>query len=145
MTLKSDIIQTDVYQRLSRAREFMDDCFAQPLDLEAISREACFSSFHFLRLFKEKFNTTPYQYLTRRRIERAKELLVSSGLSVTDICFEVGFESLGSFSSLFRKHVGQAPIKYRARMFIPVSSLAPQVFIPGCFLIMNRSEDPRFS
>jgi AraC-like DNA-binding protein len=98
-------LHADTYRRLMRAREFIDECYDQPLDLEQISGEACLSRYHFLRLFRRAFNKTPHQYLTQRRIEKAKELLASSGLTVTDVCFEVGFESLGSFSSLFHKHV----------------------------------------
>ena len=100
------LVAAETYQRLVRARKLMDECYHLPLDLEQISSEACLSRFHFLRLFRRAFNTTPHQYLTQRRIEKAKELLSSSRLTVTDVCFEVGFESLGSFSSLFHKHVG---------------------------------------
>lgn len=127
----------DTYQRLIRARRFMDECYHQPLDLDQISSEACLSPFHFLRLFRKAFNTTPHQYLTQRRIERAKELLSSSGLTVTDVCFEVGFESLGSFSSLFHKRVGHPPITYRAIVF---QRLERQRKVPACFMMMYRVE-----
>jgi AraC-like DNA-binding protein len=99
-----------------RAREFIDECYHQPLDLEQISSEACLSRYHFLRLFPGP-STRPSSISHQRRIERAKELLTSSGLTVTDVCFEVGFESLGSFSSLFHKHVGHPPITYRSIVF----------------------------
>src|SRR5215813_3894324 len=105
----------DVRERLSRARKFIDESYQLPLDLAAISRQACLSRYHFLRLFRQAFQTTPHQYLIQRRIARAKELLRLNNLPVTDICFEVGFESLGSFSSLFRKRVGDAPATYRRR------------------------------
>jgi AraC-like DNA-binding protein len=110
-----------------------------PLDLGAISGEACLSPYHFLRLFRLAFDRTPHQYLTERRIEKAKELLSSSGLTVTDVCFEVGFESLGSFSSLFHKHVGHPPIAYRALIY--ERRQTPQRQIPACFLIMHRLVD----
>ena len=135
MSLKSKHADADTYRRLKRAREFIDDCYHLPLDLGQISRQACLSRYHFLRLFKDVFDRTPHQYLTQRRIERAKELLRSSQLSVTDVCFEVGFESLGSFSSLFHRHVGRPPIGYRARVFH--FRQFPQAVIPGCFLFMN--------
>lgn len=128
----------DTFQRLVRARAFIDDCYHLPLDLERISSEACLSPYHFLRLFRKAFNTTPHQYLTHRRIEKAKELLSSSGLTVTDVCFEVGFESLGSFSSLFHKRVGRPPIAYRAIIF--ERRLERQRKVPACFLMMNRVE-----
>ena len=126
-------LHADTYRRLMRAREFIDACYQQPLDLEQISGEACLSRYHFLRLFRRAFNKTPHQYLTQRRIEKAKELLSSSGLTVTDVCFEVGFESLGSFSSLFHKHVGHPPIAYRAIVF---ERRETQRKIPSCFLMM---------
>jgi AraC-like DNA-binding protein len=91
-----------------------------------------------LRLFRRAFKKTPHQYLTQRRIEKAKELLSSSGLTVTDVCFEVGFESLGSFSSLFHKHVGHPPITFRAIVF---ERHERQRQVPACFLMMHRVED----
>lgn len=132
-------LHADTYRRLARARRLIDECYNHPLDLQKISGEACLSRYHFLRLFRRAFNQTPHQYLTQRRIEKAKELLSSSGLRVTDVCFEVGFESLGSFSSLFHKHVGHPPITYRARVF--ERRLERQRKVPACFLMMHRVED----
>jgi AraC-like DNA-binding protein len=133
-------LHADTYRRLMRAREFIDGCYHQPLDLEQISGEACLSRYHFLRLFRRAFNKTPHQYLTQRRIEKAKELLSSSGLTVTDVCFEVGFESLGSFSSLFHKHVGHPPIAYRA--IVSERRLESRRKIPACFLMMYGLRNP---
>lgn len=127
-------VAADTFRRLNRARRLIDEYFHLPLDLDQISSEACLSRFHFLRLFRRAFNKTPHQYLRDRRIERAKELLSSSGLTVTDVCFEVGFESLGSFSTLFHKHVGKPPIAYRA--FILEHQMESRRKIPGCFLTM---------
>src|SRR5918992_2702892 len=90
-------LESDVLQRLGRAREFIDHCYDHPLSLDQISAKACFSRYHFLRLFRQAFNKTPHQYLIERRIEKAKELLGGDELRVTDVCFEVGFQSLGSF------------------------------------------------
>ena len=105
----TDVEDQEVLERLSRARDFIDHCYDHPLSLDQISEKACFSRYHFLRLFRQAFNKTPHQYLIERRIERAKELLrTDEELRVTDICFEVGFQSLGSFSSLFHKCVGQS-------------------------------------
>ena len=131
-------LPADVYRRLCRARNFMDDCYDLPLDLDRISREACFSRYHFIRLFRQAFEQTPHQYLTQRRIQRAKELLTSSRMTVTDVCFEVGFQSLGSFSSLFHKCVGRPPIAYRARVFIHRTQ--PHQRVPFCFLVMYGIE-----
>jgi len=121
---------SDIHQRLCRARKLIDDCYDLPLDLTEISKQACLSRYHFLRLFRDAFETTPHQYLIQRRIEKAKELLRLRNLSVTDVCFEVGFQSLGSFSSLFRRCVGAAPAKYRKR---EMESLRR---VPGCFIQM---------
>jgi AraC-like DNA-binding protein len=103
--------------RLNRA--FMDACYDQPLDLERIAGEASFSRYHFIGLFKQTFDRTPHQYLIHRRIEQAKELLSAGELSVTEVCFAVGFQSLGSFSALFQCSVGQPPKLYRARLLVP--------------------------
>ena len=100
----------EVLERLNRARKFIDLCYDLPLDLNEISSHACFSRYHFLRLFRQAFNKTPHQYLIERRIEKAKELLRADDLRVTDVCLEVGFQSLGSFSSLFHKSVGHPPV-----------------------------------
>ena len=134
---KPNLKTTDVYERLCRARHFIDLCYDLPLDLDQISRQACFSRYHFLRLFREAFDQTPHQYLVERRIEKAKELLSKDNLRVTDICFEVGFQSLGSFSSLFQRRVGHAPITYRERAR---QSVAARARVPGCFLVMYQLE-----
>lgn len=127
----------EVLERLNRARQFIDLCYHLPLDLNEISRHACFSRYHFLRLFRQAFQKTPHQYLVERRIERAKELLTANELRVTDVCFEVGFQSLGSFSSLFHKSVGHPPITYREKSR---ETQAAKRQIPGCFLVMYKLE-----
>lgn len=130
----------DLRERLWRARKFIDECYDQPLDLGEISKQACLSRYHFLRSFRDAFETTPRQYLIQRRIEKAKELLRVRSLSVTDICFEVGFQSLGSFSSLFRRCVGDAPVAYRRRQRESLKQ------IHGCFISMyglKPSDGPR--
>ena len=119
---------------LGTARAFIDDHFADPLDSGQIAGRAYFSRYHFIRAFRRAFHETPHQYLTRKRIERAKELLALGDLSVTEICFTVGFESLGSFSALFRRMVGWAPSVYRARVL--EQRRAPLKFIPHCFVVM---------
>jgi len=120
----------DLRERLWRARKFMDDCYDQPLDLTEISRHACLSRYHFLRSFREAFDTTPRQYSIQRRIEKAKELLSKRSLTVTEVCFAVGFQSVGSFSALFHKCVGTAPIDYRRRQRQSLKQ------IHGCFISM---------
>ncbi|WP_018657646.1 helix-turn-helix transcriptional regulator [Actinomadura flavalba] len=93
----------------------MDRDYAEPLDVEALARVAFMSSGHFSRSFRAAYGETPYSYLMTRRIERAKALLRRGDLSVTDVCFEVGCTSLGSFSSRFTELVGETPSAYRAR------------------------------
>jgi len=122
-------------ESLLRARELMDAQYAQPLDLDELARTANFSRYHFLRAFRRAFHATPHEYLTRKRIERAKELLAQSQFTVTEICFEVGFESLGSFSALFHRTVGWSPSIYRARAW--EMNKNPLKFIPNCYVIMH--------
>lgn len=136
-TTELRLVAPDVYERLCRAREFIDLCYDLPLNLDQISSQACFSRYHFLRLFRQAFNKTPHQYLVERRIEKAKELLGSRDLRVTDVCFEVGFQSLGSFSSLFHKFVGHAPVTYREKSR---ESQAAKRQVPGCFIVMYGLE-----
>ena len=139
MVQKSDqqhrLTDLETLERLGRARAFIDHCYDHPLNLDQISEKACFSRYHFLRLFRQAFKKTPHQYLIERRIEKAKELLTADDLRVTDVCFEVGFQSLGSFSSLFHKWVGHAPATYRERA--RARELAKRK-VPGCFLMMYR-------
>src|SRR6267143_3913121 len=88
---------------LRRAHDLIDLHYAEPLDLDAMAREAGYSKHHFARAFVAAYGETPRAYLTRRRLERAKTLLRTANLTVTEVCFAVGFASLGSFSSLFRR------------------------------------------
>jgi transcriptional regulator GlxA family with amidase domain len=105
----------DELRRLRRARDQMDREFAQPLDVPALARTALMSPAHFSRRFREAYSETPYSYLMTRRVERAKALLRRGDLSVTDVCFAVGWGSLGSFSARFTELVGESPSAYRAR------------------------------
>jgi transcriptional regulator GlxA family with amidase domain len=101
--------------RLRRARDRMDRDYAMPLDVEALARGAAMSAGHFSRSFRAAFGETPYSYLMTRRIERAMALLRRGDLSVTEVCFEVGCSSLGTFSTRFTELVGESPSAYRAR------------------------------
>jgi AraC-like DNA-binding protein len=117
---------------LRRARDLIDRDYAGSLDLEAMAREAGYSRYHFARIFAGAYGETPWAYLTRRRIERAKNLLRTANLSVIEVCFLVGFESLGSFGTLFRRLGGQSPSAYRATSL--AAGAAPP--IPGCVVLM---------
>ena len=111
---------------LRRARDLMDRDYARPLDVPALARTALMSPAHFSRRFRAAYGETPYSYLMTRRIERAKALLRRGGLSVTEVCLEVGCTSLGSFSARFTELVGETPTAYRARDHSELAS------VPGC-------------
>jgi len=101
--------------RLRRAKDQMDREYARPLDVEALARTACMSSGHFSRCFRAAFGESPYSYLMTRRIERAMALLRRGDMSVTEVCFEVGCQSVGTFTTRFTELVGESPTVYRAR------------------------------
>ena len=100
-------------RRLLRARDAMDRAYAEPLDVRAVAAVACLSEAYFIRSFRACFGETPHRYLQRRRVERAMFLLRETDRSVTDVCFDVGFTSLGTFSRTFRAIVGETPSAYR--------------------------------
>jgi AraC-like DNA-binding protein len=100
-------------RRMLRARDAMDRGFARPLDVAALARIAHVSEAHFIREFRATFAETPHRYLQRRRLERAMALLRETDRPVTEICLEVGFTSLGTFSRTFRDIVGETPSDYR--------------------------------
>ena len=112
--------------RLRRARDLMDREYARPLDVAELARAALMSPAHFSRQFRAAYGETPYAYLMTRRIERAKALLRSGELSVTEVCLAVGCTSLGSFSARFTQVVGETPTAYRARDHEELVS------VPGC-------------
>jgi transcriptional regulator GlxA family with amidase domain len=122
---------------LRRAHDHIDRHFEQPLDLDRLARVAVVSKYHFARSFEATYGETPIRYLTRRRVERAQDLLRHANLTVTEICTAVGFASLGSFSRRFTLLVGESPTAYRDRW---AARGAPHV--PGCFLFMRGALDP---
>ena len=103
----------DLNRRLLRARDAMDRAYAEPLDVRTVAAVAHISEAHFSRCFRQVFGETPHRYLQRRRVERSMFLLRETDRSVTDICFDVGFGSLGTFSRTFREIVGESPSGYR--------------------------------
>lgn len=129
-------IHPDIYKKIVAAKVYMDDAFSDGIDLQAVSRRACLSRFHFHRLFTRIYRTTPHQYLTGKRIERARRLLAEKDLTISEICNDVGFESIGSFSVLFKKQNGQSPFFYRNSAWQRLQQVEeqPRSFIPHCFI-----------
>jgi AraC-like DNA-binding protein len=118
-------------RHLLRARDLVDGHYAEPLDLGALARSAHVSPRHFSRSFRRTFGETPHQYLLSRRIERARHLLRATDLRIADICLEVGFTSVGSFTTTFRRHVGVSPAAYRDQNGGPTAANR----IPLCFVM----------
>lgn len=112
MTTRQDL---DTLARLRRVRDRTDRSYAQPLDIASLARDVHLSAGHLSRQFVLAYGETPYAYLMTRRIERAMTLLRTTDLSVTDVCFAVGYQSLGTFSTRFTELVGVAPSLYRDR------------------------------
>jgi AraC-like DNA-binding protein len=130
----------DLYRRIVQAKLFIDDNFAEPIDAGDIADEACYSKFHFIRTFKSIYGRTPHQHLTHVRVEKAKVML-EEGASVTETCFAVGFDSLGSFTGLFKRRVGFTPSAYRQQQLERKEEIRkePLRFIPGCFAMQFSS------
>jgi AraC-like DNA-binding protein len=127
-----------LYRRIVQAKLYIDKNYSEKIDLDNISDEAHFSKFHFIRLFKSIYGKTPHQYLTRVRIETAKQLLQQEKL-VSEACFLVGYDSLSTFSGLFSKEVGKTPTEYanyysqRKREI----QTKPLSFVPKCYAYMH--------
>jgi AraC-like DNA-binding protein len=116
-------------RHLLRVRDLIDRSYAEPLDIAALARSASVSPQHFSRTFKNAFGETAHRYVMTRRMERAKALLRAGELSVTEVCFAVGFSSLGSFSTQFRRFVGVSPSQYRARATPPELAMVPSCVV----------------
>ena len=117
----------DRNRRMLRAKDAIDRTFARPLRIRRLARIAEVSEAHFIRTFRATFGEAPHRYLQRRRVERAMFLLRTTDRSVTDVCFDVGFSSLGTFSRIFRDIVGETPTAFRQRGKMPA--------VPTCFIM----------
>jgi AraC-like DNA-binding protein len=124
---------------LRRVHDHIDLHFADPITLGGLAALVGMSRFHLVRQFRAVYGETPMRYLSRRRIERAQDLLRTANLTVTEICMLVGYSSLGSFSTRFTELVGESPVVYRNRW---AARGGPH--IPGCFLFM-RGVQPQFA
>ena len=127
-----------LYRRIVQAKLFIDNNYSDKIDLDNISDEAYFSKFHFIRLFKNIYGKTPHQYLTSVRISKATQLLRTDN-SVSEVCFSVGFDSLTSFSGLFKRIVGISPSTYLAQQQQKKTQIikTPFAFVPGCYAYQN--------
>jgi AraC-like DNA-binding protein len=127
-----------LYRRIVQAKLYIDSHYTEDLVLSAIADEAHFSKFHFIRLFKKIFGKTPHQYLTTVRIENAMRSL-QADTPVSEVCYSVGFESLTSFTVLFKRVVGLTPSLYRTQEQLKAAQIlqAPLRFVPSCFAHKN--------
>jgi AraC-like DNA-binding protein len=129
------LVHDEVFRRMCRTRDYITEHHAETLTIPQMAKQAAMSPYHFLRTFQQTFQETPHDFLTKMRLRHAKEMLMYQNMSVTEVCFEVGFSSVGSFSSLFRRHVGESPSYYQRRLFQVLQTprgLAGLV-VPYCF------------
>jgi AraC-like DNA-binding protein/catechol 2,3-dioxygenase-like lactoylglutathione lyase family enzyme len=138
------LVADDVFRRLCRARDFVHEYHAGPVTLAQLARQAGLSRFHFLRLFRDAFGTTPHEYLTRVRLGRARALLAAEHHSVTEVCLDVGFSSLGSFSALFAERFGCPPSAWRRHFWQVAWPPAPadSLTVPWCFGTATATRSP---
>jgi AraC-like DNA-binding protein len=146
------VMPASSYHRLVIARELLRARYSEPLPLRELAAAADLSEFHFLRAYRAAFGETPHQHFTRLRLEHAKRAL-ARGARVTEVCFDVGYSSLGSFSALFARATGRSPRTWQreVRALIAVPADLPRLYIPGCFLgffvdhgpLSRGSQDPR--
>jgi AraC-like DNA-binding protein len=132
------LLRPATFRRLCRARELLGEPQEHAPSIEDVARQVEISPFHFIRQFEAVFGVTPHQFRVRARLERAKRLLALGHHSVTEVCMEVGFSSLGSFSALFRRRVGASPSAYQRRLrpLVQVPGTLPAALIPGCLGLM---------
>jgi AraC-like DNA-binding protein len=117
---------------LCRAREYLREHFQERVSLRDAAREACMSPFHFHRMYCRAFGETPHDFVTKLRLTHAKKLLCRADLNVSDVCLEAGYESLGSFSSLFTRVEGCSPSGFRKIYAMP--GLAVLRSVPRCMM-----------
>jgi AraC-like DNA-binding protein len=133
-------LTTDLYQRIASAKIFTDNNYHNPIDLNKVSQSAFLSKFHFHRLFTRIYKKTPHQYITQVRMDAAKVLLAREGILISDVCNMVGFDSPGSFSTLFSKQSGSSPQYYRNIAWLKkkLEKEQPTRFVPHCFFEQYR-------
>jgi AraC-like DNA-binding protein len=129
------MLTQDNYLRIVNAKLFIDENYPRPISLEQVSKQAFISKFHFHRLFRQVYKRTPQDYITQKRLNKAKELLAQNK-SISEVCAAIGFESTASFTHLFKKAMGFPPTWYRnwASLQKQQARETPKKFIPGCFI-----------
>ena len=130
-------MRVNPHKQVRLARRLLDRNYDTPITIEDLSREVSLSPYYLIRSFRHVYQQTPHQYLVGQRIARAKELLRNSDMSITEICVTVGFESLGSFSSLFRKVAGLSPRTYR----LSSQHTSTPTYIPFCVCLLHGISD----
>jgi AraC-like DNA-binding protein len=131
------LLRHEGFRRLCRARDLLREAREPLPTIEQLAREVRISPFHFIRQFEAVFGVTPHQFRIASRIELAKTLLAGGDYSVTDVCMEVGFSSLGSFSTLFAQRVGETPSAYRRRIRTLISAPGIAHITPGCLSLVS--------
>jgi AraC-like DNA-binding protein len=134
------LLKDEMFRRLCLARELLRDVSDPSPSIVEVARTVRISPFHFIRQFEAVFGLTPHQFRIQVRLDTARRLLALGQHSVTDVCLEVGFSSLGSFSALFTRQVGEPPSAYRRRVraTVPVPGAVAPDLTPGCLTLMGR-------
>lgn len=141
------LLRHEGFRRLCRARDLLREPREHSPSIADLAGEVGISPFHFIRQFEAVFGVTPHQFRIQARLDTAKHLLALGQHSVTDVCMEVGFSSLGSFSTLFTQRIGEPPSTYRRRVraMVQVPGTLPSALTPGCLLLMSRLPPSAFS
>jgi AraC-like DNA-binding protein len=141
------LLRHEGFRRLCRARDLLRESREPSPSIADLAREVRISPFHFIRQFEAVFGVTPHQYRIQTRLDAAKHLLAMGHHSVTDVCMEVGFSSLGSFSSLFTQRIGEPPSAYRrrVRVMVQVPGTVPAALTPGCLCLMGYLSPSAFA
>jgi AraC-like DNA-binding protein len=136
------MVHDNTFRRLVRARDFLAAGYAHPIRLDEAARAACLSPFHFQRLFVRAFGESPHEFVTRLRMDRACRLLETAEMPVTEICLEIGYASLGTFSARFAERMGQSPSQYRraSRRWVAPLHGWRIYCVPACFLNFGLAE-----
>ena len=134
------LLRHEGFRQLCRARELLREYREPSFSIADVAREVGISPFHFIRQFEAIFGVTPHQFRIQARLDAAKQLLALGEHSVTEVCMEVGFSSVGSFSALFARRIGEAPSAYRRRMHAQRTERGrlPAELTPGCLTLMAQ-------